>query len=114
MTYKTTGHLTLPLQSIEESERFRLRIPPTRLEALAESIRAHGQIVPLFVRENGLGTSYLIAGYRRRAALELLGAATLVSVFDDDAYDLAVTDNMIARPLNRSELARAEKRSKAS
>jgi ParB/RepB/Spo0J family partition protein len=115
MTRKITGHLTVPLESIRECDRFRLRLRPyPDVDALAESIRDHGQLAPLFVRATPDGTYELIAGYRRLAALHVLGAGSaFVTVFDiddEDAYLLAVSDNMLAMPLKPSELARAEKR----
>lgn len=83
---------------IDESDRLRLREKPyPGLEDLAASLASAGQSTPLFVRPAG-DRYELVSGYRRRAALEMLGApSALVRIYhgldDAAAYDLAISEN---------------------
>jgi ParB family chromosome partitioning protein len=103
--------LDLPLSHIDESDRFRLRTPPyPKLDELAQDIRAHGQTTPIFVRS--FGTQYeLISGYRRFAALQMIGAKTaLARVYeldDDKAFELALSENRERDALTEIERADA-------
>lgn len=101
----------VPLSQLRESDRLRLRHPPyPGIDELAEEIRARGQTTPMFVQPYEHSLYTLISGYRRKAALERLGAKTaLVRIFhldDEAAYDLAVSENQHRDAL--SELERAE------
>lgn len=63
----------IPLSLIEEGEdRPRLECPEESIATLAESIRLHGLISPLLVRQAANGRYQLIAGARRLRALRLL------------------------------------------
>lgn len=101
----------LALELIDESDLLRLRLPPyPSIEELADKIRRFGQTTPLFVRPKGDGYE-LISGYRRRAALELIGATTAYcrvyrELSDSDAYDLAISENQDRGSL--TDLERAE------
>lgn len=101
----------IPLAQIRESDHLRLRQPPyPNIEELAEQIRVRGQTTPMFVKEWEHSLYILISGYRRKAALELLGASTaLVRIFeldDEAAYDLAISENQHRDAL--SEIERAD------
>lgn len=92
---------SVPVAEIHEHDYFRLREPPyPGVDTLAGDIKERGQTTPLFVRPRQDGGYDLIAGYRRRAALEKAGVLTaLVRVYerlatdDDAALDLAVSEN---------------------
>jgi ParB/RepB/Spo0J family partition protein len=103
--------VTVPLSLIDESDRFRLRVPPyPSLQELADSIRAHGQSTPLFVRPAG-SRFELVSGYRRRAALVLVNAATAVvriyKLEDRAAYELALSENQARDAMTDMERADA-------
>ncbi|MEQ9498154.1 MAG: ParB/RepB/Spo0J family partition protein [Deltaproteobacteria bacterium] len=94
---------------IVESDLFRLRRPPyPDLEALAEELRELGQTTPLFVRKKG-DEFELIAGYRRRAALELIQASTaqvrVFDVTDEKGLLLAVSENRDRKDITEIERA---------
>jgi ParB/RepB/Spo0J family partition protein len=99
------------LALIEEADVFRLRIPPyPGVESLAEKIRRAGQSTPLFVRPRE-DRFELISGYKRRAALELIGAPTALcriyrDISDEAAYDIAIEENQERD--NLSDLERAD------
>ena len=66
----------VPLRLIAPNPRQpRARLPAESIAPLAESIRLHGLLSPLLVRETGGGRYQLIAGERRLRALERLGRA---------------------------------------
>lgn len=105
---------SVPLAEVHEHDYLRLRAPPyPRVAALAEDMASRGQTTPLFVRPRAEGGYDLIAGYRRRSALEQAGVLTaIVRVFeglsDDDALDLAVSENSDREDVSdweRAELA---------
>jgi len=106
---------SVPLAEVHENDYLRLREPPyPGVDVLAQDIAARGQTTPLFVRPRPEGGYDLIAGYRRRAALEQAGVLTaLVRVYehledDDAALDLAVSENSDREDVSdweRAELA---------
>lgn len=89
----------IPLMEIAEAERFCLRERPfPAVDDLAASIREQGQTTPLFVVPREGAGFELIAGYRRFAALSMLGAPTaLARIFrgltKEQAFALAVSEN---------------------
>jgi ParB family chromosome partitioning protein len=83
-------------------------LPLIGIPELAEDIRINGQLNPLSVRPRKERFE-LIAGCRRRAALEHLGAETalvrIVDLDDEQAYDHAVSENQRRNDLSFFEQA---------
>jgi ParB family transcriptional regulator, chromosome partitioning protein len=80
------------------------------LEELANSIRMHGLMQPISVRENGEGSYELVAGERRWRATCRTGASTisalLVEANDEVSAQLALIENIQREDLNPIERAR--------
>ena len=97
--YKVEPNPDQPRQDFDEEE----------LEALSESIRIHGIIQPLTVRETGSGYYQIIAGERRwRAARKAnLSEVPVVIIEADDkkAMELALIENLQRQDLNAVEEA---------
>ena len=97
--YKVEPNPDQPRQDFDEEE----------LEALAESIRIHGVIQPLTVRETVTGYYQIIAGERRWRAARLaqLSDVPVVIVEADDkkAMELALIENLQRQDLNPVEEA---------
>ena len=85
-----------------------------RLEELAQSLRESGVIQPLVVRRNDAGGFTLIAGERRWRASKLAGLSSVPVVVrdvdDDDAFALALIENIQREDLNPIEEALAYRR----
>lgn len=88
----------------------RKHFPEDRLEELKESIRQHGIIQPLIVREVG-GKFELIAGERRFRASQLLGLLEVPVIrrtaSDRDVLEMALIENLQREDLDPVEEARA-------
>ena len=97
--YKVEPNPNQPRQAFDEEE----------LEALAESIRVHGVIQPLTVRETANGYYQIIAGERRWRASRLaeLTEIPVVVIEADDkkAMELALIENLQRQDLNPVEEA---------
>ena len=97
--YKVEPNPDQPRQDFDEEE----------LEALAESIRVHGIIQPLTVRESKSGYYQIIAGERRWRAARLaeLREVPVVVIEADDkkAMELALIENLQRQDLNPVEEA---------
>ena len=83
---------------------------PTRLEELANSIKANGIIQPLLVRKRG--THYeLVAGERRLRAAKIAGLTEVPAIVqdytDNRLLELALVENIQREDLNPIELAQA-------
>ena len=82
---------------------------PEELEELAESIRTHGVIQPLTVREMPNGYYQIIAGERRWRASRLAGLeeipAVIIEADDKKAMELALIENLQRSDLNPVEEA---------
>jgi ParB family chromosome partitioning protein len=80
------------------------------IRELAESIREHGVIQPIIVREVLRGYE-IIAGERRFRASELLGKATIPAVVrtydDQQMVEIALIENLQREDLNALEVAAA-------
>lgn len=104
----------LPLSEIRPNPFQPRRVfDPVGLEELRDSIRNHGLLQPVVVRqaENGY---QLISGERRWRASRLAGLATISAIVrkevsDDDMLELALVENVQRRDLNAIERARAFK-----
>lgn len=83
------------------SHRSRQRVNAESVRRLADSIRRHGQLVPVLVRATGEGYA-LISGQRRLKALKLLGRthveAIVLAANEWDGAVLALAENMQRTP----------------
>ena len=100
----------LPLHKIEPNpDQPRRDFDPEELEELAESIRTHGVIQPLTVREMANGYYQIIAGERRWRASRLAGLeeipAVIIEADDKKAMELALIENLQRSDLNPVEEA---------
>ncbi len=110
--------LTLPLESVSGNpDQPRKAFDDNALEELAQSIRANGILQPILVRRKrpGSGTSYeVIAGERRLRAAHLAGLdvipALVCSMEEQEAFKLALLENIQREDLNAIEEAEAYRR----
>lgn len=92
---------SIPLDNLRESETNpRRRFNEESLQELAESVRAHGVLVPLLVRRkpNGRTVYELIAGERRYRAAKLAGLAEapvrLCEMTDAQVLEVQLVENL--------------------
>ena len=109
-TQEKTPYQLLPIYKVEPNpDQPRQDFDEEELEALADSIRVHGIIQPLTVRETPNGYYQIIAGERRwRAAriAELSDVPVVVIEADDKkAMELALIENLQRQDLNPVEEA---------
>ncbi len=102
----------VPLSQIRsDPDRPRRQFPRESIEALAESIRLHGLLTPLLVRQIGPGRYRLVAGERRLRALALLNRTYADAiVLTDDACDcalIALVENLQRESLHFLDVAEA-------
>lgn len=100
----------LPLHRVEPNpEQPRQDFDQEELAALADSIRIHGVIQPLTVRETGEGYYQIIAGERRWRACRMAGLsevpAVVIQADDRKAKELALIENLQRQDLNSVEEA---------
>ncbi len=92
-------------------EQPRRRFVAEELEELAASLRAHGIIQPLVVRERREGGYWLIAGERRWRAAQRAGLHDVPVVVQDvapqEAFERALVENLQRSDLNPIEEAEA-------
>ena len=97
--YKVEPNPDQPRQDFDEDE----------LQALSESIAAHGIVQPLTVRELSSGYYQIIAGERRWRAARMAGLTELPAVVieadDRKAMELALIENLQRQDLNPVEEA---------
>ena len=98
----------LPLHRVEPNpDQPRQDFDEEELEALAESIRIHGLIQPLTVRETTAGHYQIIAGERRWRASRMAGLREVPAVVneadDRKAMELALIENLQRQDLNPVE-----------
>ena len=95
-------------------EQPRRRFDETLLEELAQSIREHGVIQPLIVRERKDGGYYLIAGERRWRASQRAGLLEIPivvqNVSSQESFERAIVENVQRADLNAIEEAMAFQR----
>jgi len=95
-------------------EQPRRRFDDTKLDELAESMKAHGVIVPLVVRPRGEGGYFLIAGERRWRAAQRAGLHAVPVVVQDvaeaTAFERALVENLQRADLGPLEEAAAYQR----
>ncbi len=111
-TSQASETTTAPIEQIVPNPyQPRSVMDPERLETLAESIRIHGIIQPLVVREDGPGRFILIAGERRWRAAQLAGLSSVPIVLHDAApraqLELALVENVVRSDLSPLEEAAA-------
>lgn len=100
----------VPLHRVEPNpDQPRQDFDPEELEELAESIRVHGIIQPLTVRETGEGYYQIIAGERRwraaRAANISEVPVVVIEADDRKVMELALIENLQRSDLNCVEEA---------
>lgn len=105
-----TPYQTLPLHKVEPNrDQPRQDFNEEELEALAESIRIHGVIQPLTVRELDSGYYQIIAGERRWRASRMAGLseipAVIIEADDKKVLELALIENLQRQDLNPVEEA---------
>ena len=109
--------LQIPITDIKPNpEQPRRAFDPTALQELADSIRIHGILQPLLVRE-GLAGYELIAGERRLRAAEIAGLPEVPVIVHpgsggrlEERLELALVENLQRADLNAIEEARAIQR----
>ncbi len=107
---ESVGYKLLPLHRVEPNpDQPRQDFDEEELEALAESIRIHGVLQPLTVRETTSGYYQIIAGERRWRASRLANLsevpAIVVEADDRKAMELALIENLQRQDLNSVEEA---------
>ena len=106
-----SGNVTmLPLQKVEPNPRQPRRVfDEEELQALSESIAAHGIVQPLAVRDEGNGYYMIIAGERRWRAARLAGLdevpVVVIDADDRTVMELALVENLQRQDLNPMEEA---------
>lgn len=105
-----SAYRMLPLHRVEPNpEQPRQDFDEEELAALAESIRQHGILQPLTVRETGEGYYQIIAGERRWRAARMAELsevpAILVEADNKKAMELALIENLQRQDLNSVEEA---------
>ena len=105
------GVLQAPIQRVEPNpEQPRSSFDGEALQALADSITAHGILQPLTVRELPGGYYQIIAGERRWRAARMAGLSEVpvlvVEADDRKAMELALIENLQREDLNPIEEAR--------
>lgn len=103
-----TPYRLLPIYKIEPNpDQPRQDFDPGELEALADSIRIHGVIQPLTLRETATGYYQIIAGERRWRAARMAGLdqvpAVIMEADDRKATELALIENLQRQDLNPVE-----------
>lgn len=109
-TVEDSAFKQLPLHRVEPNpDQPRQDFNEEELQSLAESIRVHGVIQPLTVRETGDGYYQIIAGERRWRASRLAGLteipALVIEADDKTAKELALIENLQRQDLNSVEEA---------
>ena len=87
-----------------------------KIQELADSIKKHGVLSPILVREVGLDKFEVIAGERRVRASKIAGLKTIPSLLsqkeDQEALEAALIENLQREDLNPVEEARGYDRLK--
>lgn len=106
-----TEGFEIPIDSIDPgSMQPRVHFDDASLAELADSIRAHGVVQPVIVRQRG-DRYELVAGERRWRAARLAGltsiAAVIKEVPDEELLEIALIENIQREDLNPIEEAQA-------
>lgn len=110
-TQQSGGVRAVPLHRVEPNpHQPRKEFEPEALQALADSIAAHGLIQPLTVRETESGYYQIIAGERRWRAARMAGLeevpVLVVEADDRKVMELALVENLQREDLNPIEEAK--------
>ena len=105
-----SAYQLLPIYKVEPNpDQPRHDFDEEELQALSESIRVHGVIQPLTVREMDSGYYQIIAGERRWRAARLADLseipAVIIEADDKKAMELALIENLQRQDLNPVEEA---------
>ncbi len=101
--YKTSNNMRvvmLPTAKIVPSSLHKFSPDQNRITELAESIREHGLLQPIVVRdsEDTPGSYELLAGYHRLAACQAIGMELIPTMIrnvdDDNAIDIIIYTNL--------------------
>lgn len=109
-----TTPMELPASAIDPNPfQPRQEFDPAELDGLAESIRVHGILQPIVVRQIG-DRFQLVAGERRLRAAQHLGwvnvPARVIEISDQQTCELALVENLQRKDLNAIEKGRAFQR----
>ena len=109
-TPEQSAYRLLPIYKVEPNpDQPRHDFDEEELEALSESIRVHGIIQPITVRETLSGYYQIIAGERRWRAARLAelteGPVVVIEADDKKAMELALIENLQRQDLNPVEEA---------
>ncbi|MEG2144048.1 MAG: ParB/RepB/Spo0J family partition protein [Oscillospiraceae bacterium] len=101
---------TLPINDIEpNAAQPRREFDEVAIAELADSISKHGVLSPLLVRPLSNGRYQIVAGERRWRASRIAGLEEIPVVVreltDENAYELALVENLIREDLNPLEEA---------
>lgn len=104
--------LELPIAKIDaHPSNPRTEFDKGELDELASSLKEHGLLQPIVVRELASGRYQVIAGGRRLLAAKAANLktvpATIRNVTEDEAFSLALVENMVRSDLNPVDTARA-------
>jgi ParB family transcriptional regulator, chromosome partitioning protein len=107
--------VSIPVDAVERNPwQPRKDFDADGIRELADSIREHGVLQPVLVRELPSGSFQLIAGERRWHASRQAGLSDIpcrvVDVIDQTACELALEENLKRKDLNDIEKARAFRR----
>ena len=115
MTGKASRISEIPLSEIVANpNQPRRTFDEEALQELADSIRAHGVISPITLRDNGDGTYMIIAGERRFRASKIAGLeripAYIRTAKDEQVMEWALIENIQREDLDAIEIALAYQR----
>ena len=116
-TKKTKGSLEIDLKKISPN-RFQPReeFDQVKIDELAESIKKHGVLNPIIVREMGLEKYEIIAGERRFRAAQAAGLEAVPAIMrqpqEQEVLEMALIENLQREDLNPVEEAKGYDRLK--
>ena len=90
----------VPLQLPGEMKQPRLYFDPHKMELLRESIRKHGVLEPIFLRQRQDGFFEIISGERRWRCCQMLGLQSIPSLVRNMSDAVALEAALIAHLLN--------------
>ena len=98
---------------LPNSDQPRKRFDEESLKDLSESIKAHGLLQPITVKNNDDGKFTIIAGERRWRASQIAGIkkvpVNIINIDDKNLFELALVENIQRENLNPVEAAMAIK-----
>lgn len=96
---------------VPNPEQPRRGMDPDSLQSLAESIREHGIVQPLLVRESPAGGYQIVAGERRWRAARMVGLEDVpvhvLDLDDGEALEVALVENIQREDLSPLDVADA-------